>query len=195
MCRPYAPTELRHDQFWSDFVASDWPAAAREVILGHAPTLCHRLGEVYHMWHVRPGLAELLLDASRAGTLLAVVSNTLYGSAHRDFLERAGLADRFSVQIYSDEVGLRKPNPELILRATGALGVQPDQAWYVGDTLSRDVLCGRRARVGVTVLMRSSRTEYDLLAPAARPDYVVADPYELRVLLGREAAGAARHRA
>jgi phosphoglycolate phosphatase-like HAD superfamily hydrolase len=195
MCRPYAPTELSHEQFWSDFVASDWPAAAREVILGHATTLCHRLGEVYHSWQVRPGLAELLAEASRTGTLLAVVSNTLYGSAHRDFLERAGLADRFSVQMYSDEAGVRKPNPELLRRAVGALGVPAEQAWYVGDTLSRDVLCGRRARVGVTVLMRSSRTEYDLLAPAARPDYVVADPYELRALLGREAAGAARHRA
>jgi N-acetyl-D-muramate 6-phosphate phosphatase len=195
MCRPYAPTELSHEQFWSDYVASDWPAAAREIVLGHAPTLCHRLGEVYHSWQVRPGMADLLAEASRAGTLLAVVSNTLYGSAHRDFLERAGLADRFSVQLYSDEVGVRKPNPELILRATGALGVQPEQAWFVGDTLSRDVLCGRRARVGMTILMRSSRTEYDLLAPAARPDYVVTDAYELRALLGREAAGAARHRA
>jgi N-acetyl-D-muramate 6-phosphate phosphatase len=197
MCRPYAPSELRHDQFWSDFVASDWPAAAREVVLGHAATLCHRLGEVYHTWHLRPGMRELLAEAAGAGVLLAIVSNTLYGTAHRDFLERAGLADRFPVQIYSDEVGMRKPNPELVLRAVRALGVAPEQAWFVGDTLSRDVLCGRRARVGATVLMHSSRTEYDLLAPAARPDYVVADPYELRVLLRREAAGTgtARHRA
>jgi FMN phosphatase YigB (HAD superfamily) len=194
MCRPYAPSELRHEQFWSDFVASDWPAAAREVVLGHATTLCHRLGEVYHSWQVRPGIADVLAEASRAGALLAVVSNTLYGSAHRDFLERAGLADRFSVQLYSDEAGVRKPNPELIGRALGALGVPAEHAWFVGDTLSRDVLCGRRARVGVTVLMRSSRTEYDLLAPSTRPDYVVADPYELRALLGREAAGAPRHR-
>ncbi len=195
MCRPYAPTELSHEQFWSDFVASDWTAAAREVVLGHAATLCNRLGEVYHSWHVRPGMADLLADAADSGVLLAVVSNTLYGSAHRDFLERAGLADRFSVQLYSDEVGVRKPNPELILRATRALGVPTEQAWFVGDTMSRDVLCGRRARVGLTVLMRSSRTDYDLLAPAARPDYVVADAYELRALLGREAAGTARHRA
>src|ERR1700753_919429 len=41
MCRAYAPAELSHEQFWSDFVASDWPAAAREVVLGHATPLCH----------------------------------------------------------------------------------------------------------------------------------------------------------
>ena len=194
MCRPYAPTELSHEQFWSDFVASDWPAAAREVVLGHATTLCHRLGEVYHAWQVRPGVADLLAEAAAGGVLLAVVSNTLYGSAHRDFLERAGLADRFSVQLYSDEVGVRKPNPELILRATRAMGVAPEEAWFVGDTLSRDVLCGRRARVAMTVLMHSSRTDYDLLAPAARPDYVVADAYELRALLGQDVEDTARHR-
>jgi FMN phosphatase YigB (HAD superfamily) len=194
MCRPYAAIELRHEQFWSDFVASDWPAPAREVVLGHATTLCHRLGEVYHMWHVRPGMAELLAEAAGAGILLAVVSNTLYGRAHRDFLERAGLADRFAVQLYSDEVGVRKPNPELILRATRALGLTPEQTWFVGDTLSRDVQCGRRACVAVTVLMRSSRAEYDLLAPAARPDHEVADPYELLDLLGRYSVGTARRR-
>jgi N-acetyl-D-muramate 6-phosphate phosphatase len=183
MCRPYAPVELDHEHFWSDYVAPDWPASAREVVLGHASTLCHRLGEVYHAWQVRPGMAELLAEAAGRGVLLAVVSNTLYGSGHRDFLERAGLADRFAVQLYSDEVGVRKPNPELIWRATRALGVPVEQAWYVGDTWSRDVVCGRRARVGSMILMRSRRTDGERPATWARPDRIVADPEELRTLL------------
>jgi phosphoglycolate phosphatase-like HAD superfamily hydrolase len=182
MSRPYAPSEVGHEQFWADFIAPDWPAAAREVVLAHSAALCQRLGEVRHAWHVRPGMPELLAYAAGQGMLLAVVSNTLYGSVHRDFLERVGLADWFAVQLYSDEVGVRKPNPELILRATRSLAVGPEQVWFVGDTRSRDVRCGRRARVAVTVLMQSARTPYEPASPV-EPDHTVADPVELLALL------------
>ena len=193
MVRPFAPVELRHEQLWADFVAADWPPAAREVVLAHATTLTHRLGEVRHDWSVRPGMAELLADAAGRGILLAVVSNTIYGRVHRDFLERAGLADRFAVQLYSDEAGVRKPNPELILRATRALSISPRDAWFVGDTRTRDVRCGRRAGVGTTVLMRSERTRTDP-ATSIEPDHEVADPVALRTLLAgsrSQPAGAA----
>jgi HAD superfamily hydrolase (TIGR01549 family) len=180
--RAFSPVELRHEQLWADFVAADWQPAAREVVLAHATTLTYRLGEVRHEWRVRPGMAELLADAAGRGILLAVVSNTIYGSVHRDFLERAGLGDRFAVQLYSDEAKVRKPNPELILRATRALSVSPHEAWFVGDTRSRDVRCGRRAGVGTTVLMRSPRTSGDPIT-AVEPDHEVADPAALHALL------------
>ncbi|GAA5191747.1 hypothetical protein GCM10023322_49840 [Rugosimonospora acidiphila] len=180
--RSFAPTELRHEQLWADFVAADWSPAAREIVLAHATTLTYRLGEVRHEWRVREGMAELLDEAAGRGILLAVVSNTIYGSVHRDFLERAGLADRFAVQLYSDEAGVRKPNPELILRTTRALSVSPDEAWFVGDTRSRDVRCGRRAGVGIAVLMQSDRTLYEPATPV-EPDFEVADPVALHALL------------
>jgi HAD superfamily hydrolase (TIGR01549 family) len=182
VARSFAPTELSHEQLWADFVAADWPPAAREVVLAHASTLTYRLGEVRQEWRVRPGMVELLADAAARGILLAVVSNTIYGSVHRDFLERTGLADRFAVQVYSDEAGVRKPNPELILRTTRALSVSPHQVWFVGDTRSRDIRCGRRAGVGTTVLMRSERTLIDPATPV-EPDLEVPDPVALHALL------------
>jgi FMN phosphatase YigB (HAD superfamily) len=182
VARSFAPTELRHEQLWADFVAADWPPAAREVVLAHATTLTYRLGEVRQDWRLRPGIVELLDDAAGRGILLAVVSNTIYGSVHRDFLERTGLADRFAVQLYSDEAGIRKPNPELILRTTRVLSISPRDAWFVGDTRSRDVRCGRRAGVGTTVLMHSARTRNDP-ATGVEPDHEVVDPVALRALL------------
>lgn len=181
MSRPYAPAELSHEQFWADFVAADWPPAAREVVLSHAAALCHRLGEVRHRWRVRAGMPDLLAQAAGRGILLAVVSNSLYGSVHRDFLERAGLADRFAVQLYSDEVGVRKPNPEIALRAARALSVPPVECWFVGDTRSHDVRCARRARLGRAILMRSESTGP---GPAGlAPDAEVPDPVALAALL------------
>lgn len=179
MIRPWAPRELTHERFWADFVAADWPSQARDVVVEHATELCHRLGRLRHDWTLRPGVPELLAGVAGRGIAMAIVSNTLYGAVHRDFVATAGLAGHFAAQLYSDEVGVRKPNPELIRQAADAVGVAVEDSWYVGDTWSRDVLCGRRAGVGCTVLMRSTRTDTDLAYPRPDPDLVVADPKEL----------------
>ncbi|MPZ28611.1 MAG: HAD-IA family hydrolase [Micromonosporaceae bacterium] len=96
-----------------------------------------------------------------------------------DVNPRAGVAGRFAARFYSDEQGIRKPNPELARRAAAALGVDPAGCWFVGDTRSRDVLVARRAGLGAAVLMRSPRTDPD----GAEPDAEVADPRELHSLL------------
>src|SRR5699024_11788520 len=89
------------------------------------------------------------------------VSNTLMCVVHRDYLDSAGLTERFEEQIYSDEVGVRKPNPEMIHLGSQAAGVRTENSWYVGDNFDRDVLCGVRAHVGGNVLMEA-RSTYDL---------------------------------
>jgi N-acetyl-D-muramate 6-phosphate phosphatase len=183
MCRRWAPVELTHPQFWSDFVAADWPADARAVVVGHATELCHRLGRLRHDWVLRPGVPQLLAATAERRIPVAVVSNTLYGAVHREYLAGAGLADRFAAQLYSDEAGVRKPNPELLAKAADAVGVPVGEAWYVGDTWSRDVLCGRRAGAGRTVLMRSPRTDGDVGYRRLAPDLVVPDPAGLRLQL------------
>jgi FMN phosphatase YigB (HAD superfamily) len=177
-----APAEISHEELWSDFIAADWPVAARDLVGDRATELTYRMGEIGHDWELRPGMAHLLADTARLGIPVAVVSNTIYGRIHRDFLASAGLADRFAAQFYSDEAGLRKPNPELIRMAARALSVEPAQSWFVGDTRSRDVLCGRRAGVGTVVLMLSDRTPREP-ATAVEPDHEVADPVALHALL------------
>jgi N-acetyl-D-muramate 6-phosphate phosphatase len=177
-----APVEVSHEELWTDFIAADWPAAARDAVGDRATELTYRMGEIAQDWQLRTGMAELLADAARLGIPVAVVSNTLYGRVHRDFLAAAGLADRFAAQVYSDEAGIRKPNPELLRLAAEAVSVDVADAWFVGDTRSRDVLCGRRAGVGVMVLMQSPRTGREP-ATAVEPDHEVADPVALHALL------------
>src|SRR6266545_984450 len=181
-----APTQHGSEAFWGDVVAATWPAAARRVVVAHATGLSRRLAELKFVrnWQSRPGIADLLAAAAAPGLPMAVVSNTICGAAHRDFLASAGLAGHFVVQLYTDEQRVRKPNPELVWRATAALGVSPADCWFVGDTLSRDVLAARRAGCGAAVLMRSGRVERPPY-PDAAPDAVVADPDHLRALLSR----------
>jgi HAD superfamily hydrolase (TIGR01549 family) len=176
------PAEVTHQQLWLDFIAGDWPPATRAAVRERATELTYELGERGHQWRLRRGIADLLADATARRLPVAVVSNTLYGRVHRDYLASVGLADRFATQLYSDEVGARKPNPEMVRRAARELSVDPADVWFVGDTRSRDVLCGRRAGVGTMVLMHSPRTAQEP-AMTVEPDHEVPDPVALHKLL------------
>jgi HAD superfamily hydrolase (TIGR01549 family) len=172
--------EISHEEVWRRFVTPSWPLAAQEAVRGAA----HRLSYDWTWrsdWQLRPGIPEALQEARSIGLPLAVVSNTLCGAAHRDFLAREGVGGLFETQIYSDEVGVRKPNPEMIWYATGALAIATERCWYVGDSYRRDIVCARRASVGAAILFPSRRTVREKPSPA--PDVIVADGFELRELL------------
>lgn len=175
------PDEMPQAEVWERFVIRDWPRTAQAAVR----TMIGKLSYDWawrHNWALRPGIAELLNAVSAAGLPMAVVSNTLAGAAHRDFLAKAGAGGLFGAQIYSDEAGVRKPNPQMIWYAADALGVPPGRCWFVGDSLRRDVLCARRAEVGA-VLMRSARTAREDPAAWPAPDAVVEDGHALLSLL------------
>jgi FMN phosphatase YigB (HAD superfamily) len=151
VARTYAPRDLSHERFWGDFVCADWPQEARARVLANATALMRLLVDRGDHWRLRDGVVDLVDLASRHGIGLAVVSNTLCGAVFREFLDDQGLAARFAVHLYSDEIGIRKPNPELARRAATGLGVPLGDCWFVGDQLWRDVLCARRAGVGTVI--------------------------------------------
>lgn len=53
----------------------------------------------------------------------------------------------------------RKPNPEVLLEICDREGVAPEDAWYVGDSLTRDIGMARAA--GVTAVWARYGTFYD----------------------------------
>jgi putative hydrolase of the HAD superfamily len=82
-----------------------------------------------------------LLESLRArGLKLGLVSNAFDPGwlLHRD-LEQMGLAQRLDFSVFSSEVGKRKPHPAIFERALGALGVEPENALFVGDRLYEDI--------------------------------------------------------
>jgi len=191
MSRPFSPRELRHEEFWGDFVAGDWPKQAREVVVAEAYDLCRKMGNWKSERVLRTGMLDLLDAADGAGVPVGIVSNALCGQVHIDFLDAHGLTGRFAVAIHSDEVRVRKPNPEMIWLAARALGVEAGEAWYVGDNFDRDVLCGVRAGVGGNILMEAKGTydlPYDL---KLKPDAIVADPVGLLGLFTEATRGIA----
>ena len=93
-----------------------------------------------------------LLDSLRdRGLLTALVSNAFDpGWLLRNDLERMGLAGRLDVAVFSSEVGKRKPHPSIFEVALGGLGVEPEDALFVGDSLYHDV--GGANALGMTTV-------------------------------------------
>jgi putative hydrolase of the HAD superfamily len=91
------------------------------------------------------GAAEVLAMLSTGGLRLALICNTgrTPGSMLRIVLERLGLRRFLSVLTFSDELGLRKPHPEIFLRTLAALGVPPSHAAHVGDDVTTDIAGAR----------------------------------------------------
>lgn len=181
------PREIAHREFWEEFVCADWPAPAREVVAAHATRLCERIDVATKDRPRREGALELLAGLRELRLRTAVVSNALAGSASRALVRDHGFAELLDAQVYSDEVAMRKPNPGIFRRAAELLGVELQRCWYVGDTLDRDVLGGRRAGVGCVLLLPSRETDrgIDVVAHA---DQVIERPTDILRLL-REASG------
>ena len=82
-----------------------------------------------------------LLDSLREdGLKLGLVSNAFDpGWLLRRDLEQMGIEQRIDVAVFSSEVGVRKPHPEIFGRALAALEVAPERTLFVGDRLYEDV--------------------------------------------------------
>ena len=124
---------------------------------------------------VPPMVDDGALDALRKlgdlGYTLAVVSNTMRtpGAMLRRVLERYGLLSCFAHTAFSDELGVRKPDPAIFLGVLRALGASPTDAIHVGDDALLDVDGARAAGMRVVQVTTASLASLG----AHRPDAVV----------------------
>jgi putative hydrolase of the HAD superfamily len=95
---------------------------------------------------VNNGAQGVLARLQDDGLSLGLICNTgrTSGRMLRLVLDRLGLAPFLAVLTFSDEVGLRKPHPEIFRRTLSALGVAPGEAAHVGDDVRTDIAgaCG-----------------------------------------------------
>jgi putative hydrolase of the HAD superfamily len=98
----------------------------------------------------------------------------------RAHLEQHGLLRPLAAQVFSDEIGVPKPDPRAFRAALDALGVEPEAALHVGDLRRTDVV-GARALGMTAVRIRDRHDDGSALVDA---DHVVGSHAELRTWLG-----------
>ncbi|MCY4464293.1 MAG: HAD-IA family hydrolase [Chloroflexi bacterium] len=93
------------------------------------------------------GAAALIEGLLEQGLLVAVATNPLYPeSAIVQRLEWAGLGgllNEFAFVTHSENMHFAKPRPEYIAEVVARVGIEPDEALVVGDSLVNDIQSAR----------------------------------------------------
>lgn len=132
--------------------------AARRATVG-----AEQAHALFNLWRKVPaGLPDALARARAAGIRLGIISNAEGTLAA--LLERVDLARYFEQVLDSALEGVRKPDPEIFLRALTRMQVTPQRALYAGDIPNIDV-DGARA-VGMDAVLIDPLDHY--------PDYTEA---------------------
>ncbi len=187
----------RHMALWRDGETSGatevalWALASLGLPEPH-PALEHLVKIYEEASHTRevaalPGAREILTALAAAGVRRALVCDTglTPGRVVRRHLDRLGLLEDLEVQIFSDELGVPKPNARAFEEALAPLEVAPSRALHVGDLRRTDVAGARALGIG-SVRIRATHDDSSDLPEA---DYVVDSHAELFARLRLDGVG------
>ncbi|MFZ0547595.1 MAG: HAD family hydrolase [Candidatus Promineifilaceae bacterium] len=105
-----------------------------------------------------PDGRQTLAHLQEEGYRLGLISNTMFaGASHISDLERFGLADYFETMLFSGDANKWKPTTAPFLQVLEALGIDPEQAVYIGDDPASDVIGGRAAGMKTIYFPSSQR--------------------------------------
>lgn len=116
--------KITEDEFWKKFVSqtnSSQPLPDESLFLRSFRTGFQPNDEVL----------ALVKDLKDEGYRLGVLSNTI--EPHTKFLRTKGIYDSFDTLVFSDEVGLVKPDPAVYHLVLDRLKVEPSRAFFIDD--------------------------------------------------------------
>ncbi|WP_020574103.1 HAD family hydrolase [Actinopolymorpha alba] len=180
-----------------DELVAIWNLGPTQVVLAHAlgravtaaDIDCYFEHFAAAMADVRPfpGIVDMLDKLTRHGYLLGVFTGATRRAATL-MLDRAGIAETFSIIVAGDEVGQPKPAPVGLQLACHALRASPAEAAYVGDA-DVDLSCAAAAgSLGVRAAWGQSGGYLGGAAGRVGP-MVVRHPRELPDVLVRPNVG------
>ncbi|MEM4880580.1 MAG: HAD family hydrolase [Desulfurococcaceae archaeon] len=103
---------------------------------------------------------EALEALNHAGVETGIIGNVLFwpSTYTRLLLRKLGISRYFKQCVFSDEVGISKPDRRIFLLFAGRMGVDPSRFIYVGDNVVEDI-GGALSSGGVGVLISRRSTE------------------------------------
>ena len=163
--------DVPEPELWTKWILPDWPAEQiRELAM-----------QLNDLWRsatgdriVFPETKEVVLELFRRGYRLGLVSNTVSSVETPRLLESLEITGCFETVVLSCVVGMRKPDPGILLEATRRMEIDPGKCAYIGNLLHRDVQPARKAGFAKVVILRDPE---NFVAHQAKYPELVADAY------------------
>ena len=123
-----------------------------------------------------PDAVATLAKLKDQGYALGLISNTgmTPGSTFRVYMDQLGILAYFDTLVFSNEVRLSKPAPEIFHIALDALRVSSDMAIHVGDDRAKDVAGAKAAGMRSIWISRPAES-YETRTPKDKSDTVTPD--------------------
>jgi putative hydrolase of the HAD superfamily len=119
-----------------------------------------------------PNLMNMLTQLKSNGVRIALVSNG-YGQFQYDNFKALGISHLFDEVLISEWEGLRKPDSAIFIRALSKLGVEAEEALFVGDHPENDIRASRT--VGIKAVWKRNNP----ISPDVDADVIITDLGEL----------------
>lgn len=108
------------------------------------------------------GAPEILARLKSSRMKIGLVSNSIFPAKfHREEMKRFGIFGFFDFTIFSSEMGYRKPNPAIFLKALELASSAPEDTIFIGDRMLEDI--DGPQQIGIkSVLKLVDRRDYSL---------------------------------
>lgn len=133
-------------------------------------------------WHVFDDVEPALGALREAGIRLCVISNWTWSLP--ELLHMLELAGRFDGLVTSARVGFEKPHRRIFEHALELMGVGPQEAVHVGDSVHADIGGARRAGIEPVLIARGTHPHAEAVGGRVADAPVIGDLYGLLDLLG-----------
>ena len=165
-------------EFWTKWMLPDWST----------DRIAELAMQLNRLWRaatgdrvIFPESKEIILELFRRGYRLGLVSNTISSVETPQLLRDLELTGCFETVILSCVVGMRKPDPAILLEATKRMNIDPAKCAYIGNLLHRDVQPSQKAGFAKVVFRRDPETfeTHQAEYPELAADHYIDDLYGL----------------
>jgi 2,3-diketo-5-methylthio-1-phosphopentane phosphatase/HAD superfamily hydrolase (TIGR01509 family) len=164
----------------ADLEATLTPFFTPEEVEKAIPIMRKKYEEVYlDKTHFLDGAREVLETLHSRGIFLGVASNK-FGRFSRGALRHLGVADYFRSVIGAGDVSRNKPFPDMIHAALKEMDLVPEEAVFVGDTLT-DIEAGKKAGIDIYALPTGFHSKTELAQ--GKPRRILKNLEELSQLI------------
>jgi pyrophosphatase PpaX len=127
------------------------------------------------------GIPEVVKELKANNYLVAIVTSRLWESTTQG-LYKFDIAHMFDAVVSAEDTTVHKPDPAPCLICLDKLGINAEDAIFVGDS-KFDVLCAKNAGVQSVLVGWSICVTEEQKSGIYKPDYFIENPEELLELV------------